>query len=710
MPVVSLNSLFLKMRTIVPALVIFLWGISYTSFAQPFQKAAADAYLINRMAQKYHVQPRPLDKALSGDLFNNLLKEIDEGHLLLTKEDMLKLEPYRWLLADQVQQKKTDFLQLLTDLYKQHLLQVDTMADHLCSNVFNFALPGNITLAEDTSYPADNNALRSKLSKRLRLMVLQALLETHKEIVGSVPAPRQKKILDSLEIVYRKKAVAFFKRPIHRILQHPGGIEQSMADSYCRQLALCYDPHTAYFPPLEKENFESELGKQPLRFGFSLGEDDDENVTIGQLKPGSPAYKSGQLNKGDKIQTIQWEKQGAINVDKAGKREVESILDASNHDKVTLTIKKTDGTIRQVTLKKEKDETNEDNKVTSFILKGTKTIGYISLPAFYTDWEDKASGANGCANDVAKELVKLKAEKIDGLILDLRFNGGGSIDETTELAGIFIDAGPVAQEKSTEPKVFTLKDVNRGTVYDGPLLILVNGHSASASEMLAGTLQDYNRAIIAGTPTYGKATSQVILPLDTTLKSGANNTGSQSAAFIKLTVSKLYRVNGSSAQSAGVQPDILLPDVLEADAERESSEPLALKAPAIDANKYFKPYAPLKLSALKAVAEKEIAADPYFKAVDNYVQQYKKASIPKDISLQWDEALRQQDMYPDIDAVTGDSIPPKAFFTVQNNVFETKRAEADESYKEIIDELKEFILEDHYIRMAYILLSNAGPS
>src|SRR6185295_15214954 len=201
-------------------------------------------------------------------------------------------------------------------------------------------------------------------------------------------------------------------------------------------------------------------------------------------------------------------------------------------------IKKADGSERSVSLWKEKrEEDDDDNKVKSFLLKGSKTIGFLSLPAFYEDWENE-KGINGCANDVAKEILKLKKESIEGLILDLRYNGGGSMQEAVELAGIFVDAGPVGQYKTREAKVYTLKDVNRGTIYDGPLMVLVNGYSASASEMVAGTLQDYNRAVIVGSPTYGKATAQVVLPMDTTINPGDDNKNKKAASDLKVTVSQ----------------------------------------------------------------------------------------------------------------------------------------------------------------------------
>src|SRR5688572_21233923 len=174
--------------------------------------------------------------------------------------------------------------------------------------------------------------------------------------------------------------------------------------------------------------------------------------------------------------------------------------------------KKTDATIKTVFLRKEKIE-NEENIVRGFVLKGEKKIGYILLPGFYTEWENESGSS--CANDVAKEIVKLKRENIEGLILDVRFNGGGSMGEAMELTGIFIDEGPLAGTKYRDGKVAFMKDPNRGQIYTGPMVLMVNGQSASASEMLAAALQDYNRAVIVGSNTFGKATMQQMMPLDT---------------------------------------------------------------------------------------------------------------------------------------------------------------------------------------------------
>lgn len=693
------------MRSTVLMFVICIAG--HILSAQPYQKTVQDAFMISRMVEKFHLQPRPLNDEMSAALFSQITGILDAQHILFTREDMNKLGAWRLKLDDEIRNKQSGFLQLLVATYKQRLSQADTMVDNICKTPFNFSIKEKLTVAEDTTYPADLAATRIKRTKLLKLATLNSI--TTRTVFTNNTKPPAKKLVDSLEPVYRKSAAAAVKRSLKRIAQNPAGIETMIGNLYCQSLAAIYDPHTAYFPPQVKDAFESRLGKKPLGFGLDLDEDEDGNVAISSLKPGSPAFQSGQLNKGDKIQSIQWDKKEPIDVAGASLREINQVLAASDSSKAILSIKKADGTTRQVALKKERlDAEDDDDKVKSFILKGTKTIGYISLPVFYTDWEDNR-GLNGCANDVAKEIVKLKKENIEGLVFDLRYNGGGSMQEAIELAGIFIDAGPVAQLKTRDPKVITLKDVNRGTIYDGPLLVLVNGFSASASEVIAATLQDYHRAVIAGSPTYGKATAQTVLPMDTTINletyRGDNNTGAGS--YIKLTISKLYRLNGTTAQSTGVKPDILLPDVMDAQSEREADEKYAIPYSAIEPNKYYKPLPPLSVSAAADLAVKEIAAPGYFKTVVEYNNEVKAASQQKDLSLFLEDAWQERKKM----AMTAEPPEPEtattkpAAFIVTTHAYEQQRLKSNPVLQEMQEAWKYHLLEDPYIRMAYQLLT-----
>jgi carboxyl-terminal processing protease len=506
-------------------------------------------------------------------------------------------------------------------------------------------------------------------------------------------------LVDSLEPRLRKRAVVTTKRMIKRILQSPIGVGNMVGIIYCQALAVCYDPHTAYFSPDEKAAFETELGNKPLSFGLTLDEDDDGHAEVGHLEPGGPAFQSGALSEGDRITAVRWEGKDPIDVSDASILELYHILSTEGANTLTLDIRKKDGTVRQVSLTKQKVSTqladDEQDKVTGYLLRGARTIGYISLPAFYEDWEDN-KGINGCANDVAKEIVKLKKEGIGGLILDLRYNGGGSVSEAVELAGLFIDAGPVAQVKARDEKIYTLKDVNRGTIWDGPLVVLVNGSSASASEVVAGTLQDYNRALIVGSPTYGKATAQVVLPMDTTIDLATLDPQKQASSYIKITMSKLYRINGTTAQFTGVKPDILLPEPPDASQQREADEPFALPPTPIQPNKYYRALAPLPIADEKMVATKAIADMPFF-----------QQTTPAAASKQWkDESLNPAELLKekDTDKTTEDTAAEKNnLYTVANPACDNQLLGSDKELQAINEERKKDVLYDPYLIVAYRL-------
>jgi carboxyl-terminal processing protease len=682
----------------------------YTVSAQvqtPLQKAVNDAFMVTRMAEKFHVQPKPLDDVFSASMLGLLLQKLDDEKIYFTQQDITALSKYQFQLDDLVKAKQSIFLQLLTSLYKQRIQQVDTMVDNICKQPFNITIKEQLTVVEDTTYASNTATQRVKIYKLMKLAVVQYMASY---LANAKPTLNQKKFTDSIEPILRHKVQTAVKRPINKLLLHPNGIDIEIGNSYCEAIAECYDPHSEYFSLDAKADFESELGKKPSRFGFALNEDEDGKAIIADLAPGSSAYKSGQLNKGDKITGVQWEGQEKVDVLEKDAAFVNDLFDNHSQDKMTLTVKKADGSTRQVILQRQViDNGEEDDKVKSFILKGEKSIGYISLPAFYEDWEDQTNGVKGCANDVAKEIIKLKKENIQGLIIDVRYNGGGSLQEAVDLAGIFIDAGPVGQMKDKAGKVYTLKDMNRGTIFDGPLAIMVNGYSASASEMLAGTLQDYNRAVIVGAPTFGKATAQVVLPMDTTINLEESNRNKRADSYLKLTMNRLYRVNGTTAQATGVIPDIVLPDVLSARAKREADEEQALIVQPIDANKYYKPNAPLNIAALKATAATEVANSKAFADIISRRQKIEVNKQPNDQSLLLADAIQQRKNNANLDDDDEEDEMPKkdsikAPFTIVNHSFETKRLDADSNQKTMNDGWKDYLLADPYLQTTYKLL------
>ena len=691
----------MKMKIIVSRFYILVYlniaWINVCEAQQLFSKAAANAFIITRMAAKFHVQPRPVNDSFSVDLFNMLLDESDPDKTIFLQSDIDKLSASRLLLDDEIIQKKNTFISLFGSVFKQRLLQSDSIADMLSKKSFNYDLPEILTAAEDQSYPQSMEAKRDKINKIIRLNAEREMAERISEMKFA-NSLQQKKITDSLGNIYWHKECAYVKRITASFLHGAMGFEEQTRNMYCKAAALCYDPHTEFFPLNEKEDFESEVGNTSFRFGFALGEADDGGAVIESLKPGSPAYKSGEINTGDKIIFIQWQGREATDVSDAGIEEVSAILGESNHDKGVIGLKKADGSTRMVELQKEEVSTEDEEKVKSFLLKGEKTIGYIMLPAFYTDWGDDEDNEAGCANDVAKEILKLEKENIQGLIIDLRYNGGGSVEEAENLAGIFIDAGPVAQETANDGKVFTLKDVNRGTIYNGPLVLLVNAYSASASELVAGTLQDYNRALIIGTPTYGKATGQAILPLDTTIKLNEELPEKATDSYLKLTFFKLSRVTGKTAQALGVQPDIYVPDLLEKVVEREKDELHVLHVPDVEANKYYKPYPPLSIAGVKEAAAKIIAENKYLQSV---VQtDIHSDEDAKYTPLAFADFLKFFTEEKKLAKLQTDK-PADSSFTIQENAFEKQRILSGAEDADSNDEIKEYLNTDPQLQVAF---------
>jgi len=683
-----------------PVVIAFLIS-PIISHSQTDDKIAHEAFMITRMVNKFHVQPREVNDQFSADVFSGMLLKADPDKVFFLKADIDRLSVYTGTIDDEIKQQKTAYLHLFTNIYQQRLRQADSIVTGIVKQPFDFNTPGRFTEAEQISYPASSATLRQKWVKRLKTKVLEALVYELPDGFKSLTLMKQKRYTDSAVNELSKKVAAAQKREINNILQHPYGITQYVGNMYCETIASCYDPHTEFFPPDVKENFESMLGGQSFQFGFKIKPDKNGGVLIDNLEPGSPAFKGGKLNKGDKFLSLQWEDRDPVDVTDISINEFSILLSESNHKKVLFTVKKADGAIIKVLLAKEQVTGNGGDKVNGLILKGDNTIGYIYLPAFYEDWNVNDKGLNGCANDVGREILKLKKENINGLILDLRYNGGGSAEEATELAGLFIDAGPVAQSKERGPKVYVMNDINRGTVYDGPLVILVNGYSASASELIAGALQDYNRAVIIGSPTYGKATAQVVFPMDTTV-TPATIAQKRTENYLKITISKLYRVNGTTAQFSGVQPDINLPDILDAFITKEAGEPFALRPTFITPNKYYIPYKPLPIQALASSVQAQIDANRYFKAVKDMVA-YSRQKRAKDISLDIKDAVNNNFAKNERDNAMA-SITPSKRFIVQNNQYKIARMQTDSYLKELNEEFSRQVSADPYISIAYDVL------
>jgi carboxyl-terminal processing protease len=485
--------------------------------------------------------------------------------------------------------------------------------------------------------------------------------------------------LDTITKVYKAALIKqkSTQPEVTSILERPSGYEQYIASLYGDVLANLFDPHTEYMPKEEKEEFESSLSTQGSFFGFALEENDSDQLEITRIMPGSPAWKTGELNAGDVIVSAGWEGKTPVDI-KDGAEELYKMLSVPGDQKLVVKVRKANGVETTTSLSREKME-NEENNVRAYVLKGTKNIGYIYLPDFYT-----AMGGTGgsSANDVAKAVVKLKKENIEGLILDVRYNGGGSLVEALDMAGIFIDAGPLAMIREKDGKVMSLKDQNRGTIYSGPMTLLVNGQSASASELLGAVLQDYNRAIIIGSRSFGKGSAQQIFPLDTT----GTLLNEPEYGFVKVTTGKFYRVDGRTTQFSGVSPDISLPDIFDGLDYHEGALPSALPADTIARNMYYKPLPAIPINELVGKSKSRVASNTQFTAIAKYVAVMKTKSA--------------SDLKP------LDPPPATKLYSVDINSFDAETVAGSAYYKEIDARWKNRISKDIYVEEAYNILSD----
>ncbi|MEJ7828037.1 MAG: carboxy terminal-processing peptidase, partial [Segetibacter sp.] len=371
------------------------------------------------------------------------------------------------------------------------------------------------------------------------------------------------------------------------------------------------DPHSDYFPPVEKRSFDEQMSGRFYGIGASL-KDEEGSIKIGTLLTGSPAWKSGEIQAGDIVMKVAQGKAEPVELTGLDVEDAVKIIRGTKGTEVRLTMKKQDGTLKVVSLIR--DEIVQDEVyVRSAIVNNKEKIGYIYLPDFYADYE-KSNGAR-CAVDVAREVQKLKAEGVDGIVIDLRNNGGGYLSEVVQMVGLFIPDGPIVQVKDKEGRPTVLRDDDKSVLYTGPLAVMINEFSASASEIFAAAIQDYGRGIILGSSsTYGKGTVQRAIPFGRPLDlfSGRTEFGA-----IKLTLQKFYRINGGSTQLRGVTPDVIIPDEYEFLKFREKDSENAMPWDEIQKSDFTKWKTEYNLNEIKAASEQRIKNNQNFSTILN---------------------------------------------------------------------------------------------
>jgi carboxyl-terminal processing protease len=657
------------------------------------------AIILKRVIERNHVSPRPVDDSFSVSMLRSVLRTADRRRLLFTDTEYRTLSAFNTKLDDELSGNGWAFYDLFEVLYKRAMVRADSIINKLSQKPFDFSANESISSsAEETfNFAADLKGLSSRWSRYLKYKALSQLHDIAR--ADSSGKTTFKTVIPLAEAKVRERVGLAESKALKKILDHPAGFPGYAYRLYLNAVATGFDPHTNYFSAEAKEDFKSALSTESLSFGFELDENEKGVIVIDKLIPGGPAWQSGDLNEGDELLSLQWEGKEAIEMSELTVEDAHAILEPAMSDRLVIKFRKKDGTIRTVFLRKEKIG-KEENVVKGFVLTGEKKIGYILLPAFYTKWENESGSS--CANDVAKEIIKLKKENIDGLVLDVRYNGGGSLNEAIEMIGIFIDGGPLMGQMQKDGKTIFLKDPNRGTIYSGPMALMVNGQSASASEILAASLQDYNRALVVGSNTYGKATMQQMMVLDTITNRPLQFGNAKD--FVKVTVGKLYRLSGETAQKNGVSPDIVLPDAFDGLDYREKFSPFVLPADRIERNVYYKPLTTLPVSEIAKKSAERTHTNKLFQDTRKITEALRaRRAQTETISLNpegFEQWIKQNNQQMDIKKM----IAVDKKFTADNHGPD-KDLLANNSYtKEINSNWLLSIEEDGYISETFLIL------
>jgi len=609
-------------------------SLSYTTdtltVLEPLNHYRTESQLLVSLLSRYHYKQFEIDDSLSEKIFNRYIKVLDNGKNYFLKSDIDNLASYKFKLDDNLLEGNLDFYFEAFNLYRKRFNERLHFIDSLLNSEFDYSLDEIFEYNRDkANWAKDKSELDELWRKRLKNDALTYKLNG--------------KDWEFIQKTLRKR----YKNLANFINQYkPEDVFQFAMNSFTENI----DPHTNYLSPVSSENFKIDMSLSLEGIGARLQTEDDYTKIV-EIIPGGPAYKSGLLKADDKI----------IGVAQGEDGEFEDIIGWRITDAVKLIRGKAGTTVRLQIIKAGSDLKSkpieislvrdkiklEDQAATGKVLEILNDgkpfrLGVIDIPKFYSDFEAQRSGDGNfrsTTRDVRKLIDSLSKENISGIIIDLREDGGGSLQEAIELTGLFIKNGPVVQVKNADGKIDIAEDPDPNIVYDGPLAVLVNRFSASASEIFAGAIQDYERGIIIGEQTFGKGTVQNLIDLNR-VSTNRNNTLGQ----LKITIAKYYRVSGASTQNRGVIPDISFPSAIDPKDFGESAEPSALPYDEIKSAVYNK-YEDIKkfIPELKAKHEKRISNNKDFEHLNEDIRIYQENKLKTSISLNEEKRIIEKE-------------------------------------------------------------------
>ena len=523
-------------------LLLIGFAITNKKFSDP-NKDRLLMEVVKYVVEKGHYKKISIDDNLSENLYHSFIKQLDNQKRFFLKSDIREFEKYKYLLDDQIKEYDLSFFNLVYQRSKIRIEEAKSYYEELVNNKFNFNLNENIDLDfEKKEYARSKSEIKNRWRKQLKFSTLD---------IATL------KLGDTLSVINDRiynESIAIVKKNTEDYFEFITDLDRDdWYSNYLNAFLTQLDPHTYYFQPEDKERFDVNISGKFTGIGARLTKTEG-NIKVVEIIIGGPVWKDKLLDVGDIIIKVAQENEEPVDIVGMKVDDAIKLIKGPEKSIVSLTVKKLDGSIKEVQITRALVELEELYAKSTLIEEDDIRYGYISLPKFYVDFSNYKN--RNSAEDVKNEIIKLKNNGIEGLILDLRNNGGGSLQSVVDMTGLFIEKGPIVQVKSIGNRKQVLYDRNSEIVWDGPLVVLINEMSASASEILAAALQDYKRAVILGSKkTFGKGTVQNVIDLNKFISNSDFDLGA-----LKITTDKFYRINGESVQLEGVKSDVIVPD------------------------------------------------------------------------------------------------------------------------------------------------------
>jgi carboxyl-terminal processing protease len=561
-------SMFIKAFLSISLLMIFMAATPLNE--DPPSKNETILRYVGAMLEQGHYSPKKIDDNFSKEIFSEFLKRLDPSKRILLEKDIAKLRKFETTIDDEIHGSPLVFFAAADEIYKNRIIEAEEMYKQYIEKPFEFNKDDVLELdADKLDFATNDSEKKERWRKYLKWQTLDRYIEAQ-ETQEKNKAKKDLVVKSDQEL--EKEARAKVKKAMDKYfdrLRNKFDENQRFA-MLVNTITNEMDPHTDFFPPVEKRSFDERLSGRFFGIGALLQQEDDK-VKIKSVTTGGPAWKSGEIQANDFIVKVAQATGEAEDITGYTTDDAVKLIRGAEGTEVKITVQKPDGTLKTVSMIRAELKLDETFARSVIINSGKHKIGLIDLPAFYADFQRPQAAR--CSQDVAKEVARLKAEGVEGIILDIRDNGGGSLQEVVNMVGLFIKTGPVVQIRDRAGRPSQMADNDASVLYDGPLVVMVNERSASASEIFASAIQDYKRGVVVGSSsTFGKGTVQRAFPVG----GNGNGSGAGDLGAVHLTLQKYYRVDGGATQLKGVESDIVLPGLYEAYKVREKDSPNAL--------------------------------------------------------------------------------------------------------------------------------------